>query len=60
MDKITNYQVIVADSPSLLEEKVKDQMNEGWEPYHGPLMIHTASGPRLAQAMVIYKRGGPA
>lgn len=60
MDKITDYQLVSANSSSKLTKEVKKEMEGGWEPLGAPIIGETAAGPSLIQAMVIYKRGGPA
>lgn len=58
MDKVTDYKMVAADSADKLEQRVNRNIKEGWEPYHGPLLVATASGPNLLQAMVKIKKAG--
>lgn len=60
MDKIKDYAIVTGDSPSQLEELVKQNLKEGWEPFGNLFLAQCASGSYMCQAMVIYKRGGPA
>lgn len=61
MDKITDYDLATGNTVEELAKRVKNMIKKGWEPLGSPLFIATAfSGPSLVQAMVIYKRGGPA
>lgn len=66
MDKITNYDLATGTTVSELAKQVKGMMQDGgWEPLGAPISVVTdsgtvASGAQLVQAMVIYKRGGPA
>jgi hypothetical protein len=52
------YELIVADSPSQLNEIVTARLSEGWELYGNPIMAVTITGAVIAYAQAItrYRR----
>src|SRR5688572_16855792 len=55
MDKVTDYVLVVEETPAKLEKQVKALLKKGWNLHGPPLVIpaaHNDTGPDLGQAMV--------